>query len=140
VIGKPAGRAMDLIQGINVCKRTDAAFWRGIVTRIVWDLDEVADERAVTRIADLLAEMWDKLEDRSPRAKLEGALRATCPVCHQPVGLYRGGWKLLHHNADGVRCAGSGTLTEEKRRAEEKRRVARENGESAAREEVPWAG
>jgi hypothetical protein len=123
VIGEPAGRAMDLIQGINACKRADAAFWRGIVTRIVCDLDEVADERAATSIADLRAEMWDKLEDRSPRAKREGALRAPCPVCHLQVGLYRGGWKLLHHNANGVRCPGSGTLTEEKRRAEEWRRL-----------------
>ncbi len=64
MISRQAGRALNLIQSIRLSKDADADFWRGLVTRIVIDLDEQAAERDVTRIADLLAVAYGRLEDK----------------------------------------------------------------------------
>ena len=63
MISEQAGRALNLIQSIRLSKDADAGFWRELVTRIVIDLDEVAAERDVTRIADLLAVAHGRLAD-----------------------------------------------------------------------------
>jgi hypothetical protein len=65
MISDEAARALGLISGIDLCKQADADFWRGMVARIVVDLDEVAAEREVIRIRELLAEMWRKLPDKA---------------------------------------------------------------------------
>lgn len=64
MISDEAARTLGLISGIDLCKQADADFWRGMVTRIVVDLDEVAAEREVIRIRELLAEMWRQLPDK----------------------------------------------------------------------------
>ena len=65
MISDDAARALDLISGIDLCKQDDADFWRGMVTRIVVDLDEEPGaERMMVRVRELLAEMWRKLEDK----------------------------------------------------------------------------
>jgi hypothetical protein len=90
VISQQAGRALNLIQGIRLTKQAPAEFWIGVVTRIVTDLDEVASERDVTRIADLLAVAWGRLPDR-PAETMEAErhtrypLRIHCPACGRRV-------------------------------------------------------
>lgn len=63
-VSSEAARALDLISGISFCKQVPAGFWPGVVTRIVTDLDEVAAEREVIRIRELLAAMWHELDDK----------------------------------------------------------------------------
>jgi hypothetical protein len=65
VISDEAARALGLISGIDLCKQADADFWRGMVTRIVVDLDEEPGaEREMVRVRELLADMWRKLPDK----------------------------------------------------------------------------
>jgi hypothetical protein len=74
VISDEAARALGLISGIDLCKQADADFWRGMVTRIVVDLDdEPGAERMMVRTRELLAEMWRELEDKP----LTGTARET---------------------------------------------------------------
>lgn len=61
MISKQAGRAMDLVKGIEVCCQADTEFWMGVVNRIIVDMDEGADERGLCFIVNLLSDMWRKL-------------------------------------------------------------------------------
>ena len=64
-VSDEAGKALTLIQGIDVCKQADADFWRGMVARIVYDLDdEPGAERMMVRVRELLGRMWDELPDK----------------------------------------------------------------------------
>lgn len=64
MIGAEAGRALDLIQGIEVCRETGPEFWKGIVTRIVYDLDETGAHKQVAVIRHLLWNMWIPLPEK----------------------------------------------------------------------------
>jgi hypothetical protein len=64
MISDEAARALGLISAIELCKQADAAFWQGMVTRIVMDLDEVAAEREIIQVRELLADMWKKLPEK----------------------------------------------------------------------------
>ena len=73
MISDEAGRALGLISAIELCKQDDAALWRSAVTRIVLDLDEVAAEREVIRIREMLAGVWRKLPDKPQAATAQAA-------------------------------------------------------------------
>lgn len=66
MISAQASRALELITGLEVCRQTDERFWMGLVTRIVADMDEGADERGLAFVADLLGDMWGKLPESKP--------------------------------------------------------------------------
>lgn len=75
MIGEQAGRALDLISGIETCKAVDPGFWQGVATRIVMDLDERGEQENVRVIADMLADVWNRLEDKR-EAALADRMRA----------------------------------------------------------------
>lgn len=62
MISREAGRAVQLISGIELCKETAGLFWQQMAARIVMDLDAAGAD--VKPAADLLAQMWDDLPDR----------------------------------------------------------------------------
>jgi hypothetical protein len=63
MISDAAGRALQLISGIELCRETTPSFWQQMATRIVMDLDESGADH-IPPIADLLAQMWDTLPER----------------------------------------------------------------------------
>jgi hypothetical protein len=70
VISDEASRALKLIKGIEVVKQTSNEyqtsdeFWAGVVTWIILDIDEGADERQLIRVRETLQRVWDILEDK----------------------------------------------------------------------------
>lgn len=61
-VSDEAGRALALIGDIGACGQADAGFWRGVVTRIVADLDEEPGAgRMMVRVCELLARMREVL-------------------------------------------------------------------------------
>lgn len=70
--GNQAGRALTLISGIEACKAVDPGFWQGVATRIVLDLDERDEHECVRVVADMLADVWSRLEDKREAAAAAG--------------------------------------------------------------------
>lgn len=66
MIGEQAGRALSLLSGIVTSEeaRSREGFWGGLVGRIVVDLDVAGNEDGARLVANLLAEMWDRLVPR----------------------------------------------------------------------------
>lgn len=77
MIGRQAGRALTLISGIETCKQVDPGFWQSVATRIVIDLDERGEQESVRVVADMLAEVWGRLEDKREAAAATGERTAT---------------------------------------------------------------
>ncbi len=61
MIGPQAGRAFEFMRGIEIWRETGEQFWRGMVVRIIMDLDMAGAHDRVEVIADLMAQMWDEL-------------------------------------------------------------------------------
>lgn len=68
MISARAGQALSLLASLETCRQTDVDFWKGVVARIVYDMDEVADERGLCTIVDLLSDMWNKLPPKQEAA------------------------------------------------------------------------
>jgi hypothetical protein len=72
-VSDDTARALGLILAIDLRKQADADFWRGMVTRIVVDLDEEPGAgRMTVRVRELLADMWRRLDDKPRPLKEEG--------------------------------------------------------------------
>jgi hypothetical protein len=96
MIGEQTGRALTLISGIETCKQVDPGFWQSVATRIVMDLDERGEHDSVRMVADMLADVWNRLEGKRGVASLAPpppgdpavsaylARRATCRHCGEP--------------------------------------------------------
>jgi hypothetical protein len=70
-VSDDTARSLDLISAIDLCKQADADFWRGMVSRIVADLDgEPGAGRMTVRVRELLADMWRRLEFKPGQAQL----------------------------------------------------------------------
>ncbi len=72
MISEQAGRALTLISGIETCKAVDPGFWQSVATRIVMDLDERDEQESVRVVADMLAYVWNRLEDKGEAATAAG--------------------------------------------------------------------
>ena len=64
-----AARALELVDRITAGRQADWEFWPAMLKRVILDLDEVGLGREVTRIADLLAVAWGRLEDKPDETK-----------------------------------------------------------------------
>lgn len=73
MIGAEAGRALDLIQGIKVCKVPGEGFWESAFARVLLDLDEAGAHEQVKLVADLLAGWWATLPNAAPTAPVNEA-------------------------------------------------------------------
>jgi hypothetical protein len=91
MISKSANRALELITGLEVCRQTDERFWMGLVTRIILDMDDGADERGLAFVADLLKDMWNKLPEAKPSDEAEPIMRVGRTLSQTPglCTLYR---------------------------------------------------
>lgn len=61
MIGKQTGRALELIDGIEMWRETGESFWHGMVVRILMELDMAGAHDEIKTIADVLAKMWQEL-------------------------------------------------------------------------------
>jgi hypothetical protein len=65
MIGGHAAKALTLLSGITTLdpadKETWKGFWPGLVTRIVFELDEAGNDEASRMVAGLLAEVYERL-------------------------------------------------------------------------------
>lgn len=75
MITREAARALDIINGIELCKRPGEEMWRGVATRIVADLGqrgEPGDDRALRLIREMLFDLWNRLPDKDKGAEDAG--------------------------------------------------------------------
>jgi hypothetical protein len=76
MISETAGQAMQIRSGIETCKNAMSSDWRGIIDRIVYDLDAAGDTLGVEVVKGILWESWTVLPDKSSMdASLAGRVR-----------------------------------------------------------------
>jgi hypothetical protein len=79
-----AARALDLIAKIDAAKQAGPGFWRDVLKQVVTDLDERGAGPDVTRIGDLLAVAYGRLEDKLPTGDTP-AVREECDLDGRPA-------------------------------------------------------